>query len=42
MRHQVENLFAKPKDWRPIATRYDRCAHIFLSAVLLAATVIFW
>ena len=42
MRHKVENLFAKLKDWRPIATRYDRCAHIFLSAVLLAATLIFW
>ena len=42
MRHKVENLFAKLKDWRPIATRYDRCAHIFLSAVLLAATLFFW
>ena len=41
LRHKVENLFAKLKDWRPIATRYDRCAHIFLSAVLLAATL-FW
>ena len=39
---KVENLFAKLKDWQPIATRYDRCAHIFLSAVLLAATLIFW
>ena len=34
--------FAKLKDWRRIATRYDRCAHIFLSAVLLGATLIFW
>ena len=42
MRHKVENLFAKLKDWRRIATRYDRCAHIFLSALLLAATLIFW
>ena len=42
MRHRVENLLARLKDWRPIATRYDRCAHVFLSAVLLAATVIFW
>ncbi|MFC0195115.1 IS5 family transposase, partial [Aureimonas pseudogalii] len=24
-RHKVENLFAKLKDWRRIATRYDRC-----------------
>jgi len=42
MRHKVENLFAKLKDWRPVATRYDRCAHIFLSAVFLAAILIFW
>ena len=41
-RHKVENLFAKLKDWRRIATRYDRCAHIFRSAIYLAATVIFW
>ena len=40
--HQVENLLARLKDWRRIATRTDRCAHIFLSAVLLVATVIFW
>ena len=42
MRHKVENLFARLKDWRRIATRYDRCAHVFLSAVLIAATVTFW
>ena len=41
-RHQVENLLARLKNWQPIATRYDRCAHIFLSAVSLAAIVIFW
>jgi putative transposase len=29
LRHKVENLFAKLKDWRRIATRYDRCAHTF-------------
>ncbi|RUS63716.1 IS5/IS1182 family transposase, partial [Pseudorhodobacter sp. E13] len=27
---------------RRIATRYDRCAKTFLSAVALAATVLFW
>lgn len=27
--------------WRRIATRYDRCAHIFMSAICIAATVIF-
>jgi len=42
LRHEVENLFAKLKDWRRIATRYDRCAHTFFSAICIAATVIFW
>ncbi len=41
-RHKIENMFAKLKDWRRIATRYDRCAHIFMSAICVAATVIFW
>ncbi|MBB5043568.1 transposase [Shinella fusca] len=41
-RHKVENLFAKLKDWRRIATRYDRCAHTFFSSICIAATVIFW
>ena len=41
-RHKIENLCAKLKDWRRIATRYDRCAHTFRSAIYLAATVIFW
>ena len=38
-RHQVENLLARLNDWPPIATRHHRCAHMFLSAVFLAATV---
>jgi transposase len=41
-RHRIENMFAKLKDWRRIHTRYDRCAHTFLSAICLAATMIFW
>jgi transposase len=41
-RHPIENLFAKLKDWRRIATRYDRCADIFMGAITFAATVIFW
>jgi len=35
-------MFGRLKDWRRIATRYDRCATTFLSAVTLAATVLFW
>jgi transposase len=41
-RHQVENMFAKLKDWRRIAMRYDRCAHTFFSAICIAATCIFY
>jgi transposase len=41
-RHRIENMFGKRKDWRRIATRYDRCAHTFFSAICIAATVIFW
>ena len=41
-RNLIERLFGRLKDWRRIATRYDRCAHTFYSAICLAATVIFW
>jgi transposase len=41
-RHKVENMFSKLKDWRRIATRYDRCAHTFFSAICIAASVIFY
>ena len=41
-RHKVENMFAKLKDWRRIATRYDRCAHTFKAAITIAAIVIWW
>lgn len=41
-RHRIENLFAKLKDWRRIAMRYDRCAHTFFSAVCIAAALIFY
>ena len=42
LRHRIENMFAHLKDWRRIATRYDRCPILFLSACALAATVMFW
>lgn len=41
-RHRIENMVGRLKDWRRIHTRYDRCAHTFMSAIALAATVIFW
>ena len=41
-RHRIENMFARLKDWRRVATRYDRCAHTFFSAICIAAAVTFY
>ena len=41
-RHRIENMFGRLKGWRRIATRYDRCAHTFFSAICIAAAVTFW
>ena len=39
-RHLIENFFAKIKQFRAIATRYDKTARNFLAAVHLVASVI--
>ena len=41
-RNRIEIMFGRLKDWRRIATRYDRCPKVFLSAITLTATVLFW
>jgi transposase len=41
-RNPIEIMFGRLKDWRPVATRYDRCPKVCLSVVALAATVLFW
>ena len=41
-RNLIGRVFGRLKDWRRLATRYDRCAHTFFSAICIAATVIFW
>ena len=41
-RNRIEIMFGRLKDWRRVATRYDRCAKTIRSAVALAATVMFW
>ncbi len=41
-RNRIEFMFGRLKDWRRVATRYDRCPKVFLSTIALAATVIFW
>jgi transposase len=39
-RHLIENFFAKLKQFRAIATRYDKTARNFLAAIQLAAAAI--
>ncbi|WP_264788808.1 transposase, partial [Gluconobacter kanchanaburiensis] len=41
-RNRIEIMFGRLKDWRRVATRYNRCPTVFFSAICLAATVIFW
>lgn len=41
-RNLIERMFCRLKDFRRIATRYDKRADTFLSAVLIAATVLWW
>lgn len=38
-RHLIENFFGKLKQYRAIATRYDKRSAIFLGAIYLAASV---
>ncbi len=40
--NRIEIMFDRLKDWRRVATRYDRCPTVFFSAICLAATIIFW
>ena len=41
-RHLIENAFCRFKDFRRVATRYDKLAANFLSGVALATAVAFW
>ena len=41
-RNRIERMFGRIKEWRRVATGYDRSPMVFLSAIMLAATVIFW
>ena len=41
-RNAIERMFCRLKDFRRIATRYDRLAKNYLAAVCLAATVCYW
>ncbi|RYG95928.1 MAG: IS5 family transposase [Alphaproteobacteria bacterium] len=41
-RNLVERLWCRLKDWRRIATRYDKLARNYLSGVFIVAAISFW
>ena len=41
-RNAIERMFGRLKDFRRVATRYDRLARNFLAAVCIAATICYW
>jgi putative transposase len=41
-RNVIERTFSRLKDFRRIATRYDKLASNFLAAVTIAAIVSYW
>ena len=41
-RNRIERMWCRLKDWRRIATRYDKLARNYLSGAYLAAALIPW
>ena len=41
-RNVIERCYGRLKDFRRVATRYDKLARNFFSTVCLAAVVLFW
>jgi transposase len=42
LRHRIENAICRIKDFRRIATRYDKLARNFLAAICLVAAIVWW
>ena len=42
LRWRAEDAFNRVKDFRRVATRYDRLAVNYLASVCLAATMVWW
>lgn len=42
LRNLIERMFCRLKDFRRVATRYDKLARNFLATAILAATIIWW
>ena len=41
-RNLIERMFGRLKDWRRVATRYDKLAANYLAGATLAAILTFW
>lgn len=41
-RNVIERMFCRIKDWRRVATRFDRNIKTFMATIAIAATVIWW
>ena len=41
-RNAIERMFCRLKDFRRVATRYDRLASNFMATICIAATVSYW
>ena len=41
-RNVIERMFCRLKDWRRLATRFDRNIKNFMAAIALVAAVIWW
>ena len=41
-RNVIERMFGRLKDFRRVATRYDKNAENFLAALCLAALICYW
>jgi putative transposase len=42
LRNVIERTFSRLKDWRRVATRYDKFAQSFKAAVFIASIVASW
>jgi transposase len=41
-RNLIERMFARLKDFRRVATRYDKLARNFLAGAMIVATIVWW
>ena len=41
-RNRIERMWCRLKDWRRVATRYDKLARNYVSGAYIAATISYW